>query len=108
MSLSQNGMAASAIAMPAELLKSLKVAGATFEDTDPGDNMIVASSTSQAYALYKTRVQGLPAELSDPLVGCFVLPSAAIATSTIAPQLALYGFIQVRDCSGRDLTLLAE
>ena len=84
------------IAMPVKLLKQLQDAGAEFMEADVGDNMIVTRHNSPAYKVYKSWVESLPENLSDPVVGCFIIPSPSIATSTIAPAFALYGNLQVR------------
>ena len=85
--------------IPAKVLADLLHAGAVFEESDAGTNMIVTPLDSPAYDVYKAWVSSLPEDDSDPAVGCVVNPSLAIAVTALAPALASYGFIQVSVCT---------
>ena len=100
-------MAQVSTSIPSNVLMELRRAGAIFEESDFGTNMIVTQLGSPASDVYKAWVSSLHAGASDPAVGCVVAPHPSIAMTTLAPSPALYGPIQVSCCSVATSLVLA-
>jgi hypothetical protein len=94
------------VCMPPKLLKDLETAGAVILHCG-GFPVITAEFGSAAWEKYAEWVRCISERESDPSVGCIVAPSQAIASSTIAPPMALFGPIQVMNFVQRCFTLRA-
>lgn len=85
--------AAEKTSLPSYVIAAVKSAGAEYADCG-GFALLTAPFGSPAWLEYAEWVNSAAAN-ADPSVGCIVAPSPAIAMSTLAPPLALYGLIQV-------------